>query len=502
MRRRAVRASIVATALLGGLLAVPAGPALGAKGPGTWIWPSTGCNGTLQACIDGAFTGDAVEIDSNATVTQETTISKSLTLRLGSGYHASLEGIFVDNETGSTGITVTLHNLNVAGSVRARLWNGPTNTLTITKVAVVDGVSLGAAIDLDVRTDATVNVSGNSLKAPGSETDGLDFYDGGAPADITFDMVGNRVSARGNTNSGYGINLYANASGTFAAHLYNNSVAATATCGCGGATAIGIDGEGTTSQVYDVVGNSVDRSGYVGIDVFSALTLPGSMSVNLFNNIVTRSSGQNVSVYDAGASPMTLHAGHNNSHGGGSANDFGGHSPGTGNLDVSPRYVDEAHGNLALKASSPVIDAGLVCSPGGVAMQDAAGHARLFGSSVDLGAYEHGAGAPTGVARVGGSAGETLTGTPGADILCGLGGADLLKGKGGNDYLDGGSGKDVIDGGKGSDRLFGGTGDDILCARDGKHGNDHLDGGPGTDKYDTDPGDTRTSVEQAFSCFQ
>ena len=84
----------------------------------------------------------------------------------------------------------------------------------------------------------------------------------------------------------------------------------------------------------------------------------------------------------------------------------------------------------------------MVCSPGGIENLDAAGHGRLSGDGVDLGAFELGAGSPTGVAEVGTSAANSLSGTAGDDILCGMGGGDTLKGNGGADWIDGGTGTD------------------------------------------------------------
>ncbi len=177
-----------------------------------------------------------------------------------------------------------------------------------------------------------------------------------------------------------------------------------------------------------------------------------------------------------------------------------GQSLGHGNRHDNPRYVDRAAGNLKLKSSSPLIDKGVVCSPGGIANLDAAGHGRLDGPRVDMGAYEHGAGTPTGIARVGTNSSNTLDGTSGDDILCGYDGKDTLRGKGGRDYLDGGADADKLVAGSGPDRSYGGSGPDTLCSNDGVHGNDRADGGSGSDDGRTDSGDTRISIEGSASC--
>lgn len=502
MSRRTIRASIATLALLTGLLAMPAGPAL--AGSMTWQWP-TGCGGaaTLQDCIDvHAITGDSVEIDTNTPIAESVTISKSMSLSLAPGFHASLQGIFVGGDSLPGGIDVALHDLRVDGSISARLWSGSSNTLSIANVAVTDSVGVGGDIDLDVRTSSTIAITGNVLRALGSQTDGIQFYDGAAPGDLSVDIIGNQISGRGNTDAGAGIDISANASGSLIANVDNNAILSPATCTCDDADGITVTAVGTAAQTYNVVGNTVDRSGWAGMTIQNEVLGSAITRVNVFNNVVTRSSRWGLYLGETGAHAALVQIGHNDFFHNGDPNQLAGHSAGSGNVSVSPRYVDEKHGNVKLSASSPVVNAGVVCSPGGVAMRDAAGNGRRFGSSVDLGAYERGAAAPTGVALVGDGNGNVLVGTSGDDILCGMGGADLILGNAGKDYLDGGSGKDELFGGAGADLLFGRSGNDMLCTADGKHGNDHLDGGPGTDGYLADPGDIRTSVERTAECKQ
>ena len=53
--------------------------------------------------------------------------------------------------------------------------------------------------------------------------------------------------------------------------------------------------------------------------------------------------------------------------------------------------------------------------------------------------------------RLGGEAGDKLTGYSKGNILAGLYGRDKLSGGSGNDTLDGGNGRDTLEGGSGSD---------------------------------------------------
>ena len=198
---------------------------------------------------------------------------------------------------------------------------------------------------------------------------------------------------------------------------------------------------------------------------------------------------------------MTLDADYNDyfANADGNVNESG-EAFGSHDLALNPKYVDVATGDLRLKASSPLIDAGLVCTPGELGYVDAAAARRLAGASTDMGAFERDAGSANGEAWFGTSGNDSHTGTAGADILCGLGGKDYLDGSDGNDYLDGGGAADTIFGGTGGDRLLGRSGNDLLCAKDGTHGNDAVDGGAGTDKYRADPSDTLSGVEQVGNC--
>ena len=252
--------------------------------------------------------------------------------------------------------------------------------------------------------------------------------------------------------------------------------------------------------MISIVGNTLDRIGSHGISLRNDVTASGHVTLNVFDNVVSHAHGSGLEVNSGVRSTLTFHAGYNDFYANTDPNFLEGRSAGPGNHHKDPRYVNCSKGDLRLRPSSPLIDEGLTCSSGGLANLDASGNGRLSGKSVDMGAYERGAGSPTGVVRLGTSAADTLTGTGGRDILCGFGGKDVLKGLAGADYLDGGSSDDKLTGGSGSDRLLGGSGKDRLCARDGVHGNDVLNGGSSTDSGDRDSGDSESSVEHSTSC--
>jgi Ca2+-binding RTX toxin-like protein len=299
-------------------------------------------------------------------------------------------------------------------------------------------------------------------------------------------------------------------------------------CGCGGEAGISVDAGDTVHAAVNVVGNTVNETnGQHGLNVHTSLTSGGAVAVDAFDNVFVN-VGSGINVKDTDQSADLFRSGFNDRFAVANPDDLEGRSAGPGNLAVKPRFVDGAGGDLRLQPGSPLLDAGVVCSPGGVAGVDAAGMARLAGPSVDMGAYEIGAVAPTGEALVGTSGNDVLTGTDGADILCGSGGADTLNGGDGADYVSGGragdvahggAGRDVVDGGPGPDQLFGDTGADVviggsgpdsisggpgndpcLRSKDRVGGNDHVDGGTGTDGALADPGDHLTNVEHPGAC--
>ena len=100
---------------------------------------------------------------------------------------------------------------------------------------------------------------------------------------------------------------------------------------------------------------------------------------------------------------------------------------------------------------------------------------------------------PTGSRIIQGtSASNQIVGTSGSDCILGRGGDDVIDGREGNDYISGGEGRDTIFAGAGNDRVYGGPGDDTLNAAPGSN---FIEGGPGTDGCFID-----TTRDTALTC--
>jgi hypothetical protein len=458
--------------------------------PVLWVWPSGApCNTTLQACITNAASGDTVLVAQNGHIAESVSITnKSLTLSAQTGFQPTLDAATIQNSSGGATVDVTVSDIGFLHSVVASISQGAGNVLTLDHIsAVSSGADPG--VYAVVYNESTVNVLHSTFTASG-------FYPGievtspvSGPSDLTFNVVGNTVTGHGQADYPTGIYLNATDGGRLEFNVDNNSVwdvgQGTASDSSGG---IYLSARDSGDAHFNVVGNSLHAITTDGIRVSDEQDAPNELSLDLFDNVIAGTTGSAVDVTADEPATFALRGGRNDLVSNGHRPHTLGHSLGT-NLSVAPKFVSPSTGDLALKSSSPLIDEGVTCSPGGVASPDAAGNNRRSRSNVDIGAYEFGAGMP-GLVLLGTSGADTLTGGGGNDILCGYRGDDTLHGRGRNDFLDGG---------KDDDRHFGGPGDDVLCANDGS-GGDHLNGGTGTDVFRADPGDVTTSVERLGTC--
>ncbi len=481
-----------------------------------WVFPG-GCRSqadvSLQECINDANSGDGIGIETNTPVVENVTIqNKSLSLIAGSGFHPTITGDTTLTATGGT-VVMDIGGITFGGQVSVNLSGGTGHTVSVHNVTInetgADGLINPIALQVDAAVPSSVTVTHSVISNTADFGSGVSLAATNGSGQVAFRFVGDQVTAHGSTRSGGGLGACAcGTGGTVTVAVYNNAFwdlhcnmclfrgAAPATIGLATST-------DPVQLTADVVGNTINDTGFRALSAADAVTPGGSLGVFAYNNVFSHVAGSAITLdSSASASPLTLsfNAGRNDFYAIGLADHLEGRSLGSGNLSLAPGYVNPSSGNLQLRAASPLINKGIVCSPGGVADPDAAGRHRLQGPTVDLGAYERGATAPTGVVLVGTAGPDALTGTSGADIICGMGGNDTISGLGGNDYLDGGGGNDSIIGGPGADRLNGGPGNDTLCAKDGVVGNDTLNGGSGTDGYRADPGDHLSGVEHKVTC--
>lgn len=497
MRTVRVTALLLCSMLASALAPVPAA----AGGPITWTWPNGTCSGTLQQCVTNASSEDTIEISTNAVVDERPTWQdKSLTLRAGPGFTPTIgKGLAFAATTGTR--TVVIRGLRFEGEVDLLLQGGTGHQVDVRNITirVKTGGAANHGLYIPAGVPATISVRQVTIVNPRNQGGGLLFDGSNDTGTVRFSLIGSRISGRGNAGSGPGIGLYARGDGgTVEVDVHNTVVHDVARCDCGGAVGVELLGGATAQARFRLVGLTIDRSATAGLSIDDRMDAGGHMAVWVFNSIISRSAEAGVVIGALVDATLDVRAGYNAYHANG-PNRLAGRSLGAHNVVAAPRYVDPAAGNLRLRADSPLIDRGQVCSRGRLANPDADGHDRVAGRSIDMGAYERGGAAVPGEIRLSGDGPSLMIGTPGRDIMCGYGGDDELEGAGGPDFLDGGPGGDFLAAGTGRDRLFGGRGPDTLCAIDGA-GDDRVDGGPDSDRFGVDPGDQRTAVEVKATC--
>jgi Ca2+-binding RTX toxin-like protein len=297
--------------------------------------------------------------------------------------------------------------------------------------------------------------------------------------------------------------------------IYSNLVYGVAGCNCGGAAGIEISGDAADGTV-NVVGNTSDDAQFAssGLEVNDGD--PGSLTVNIFDNIISNASEAVVDLPSIADPGLTITHDFNDAYDPGDPADYGDYPPGPNSDAEDPLFVNAAAADYRLQSGSPQKQQGLVCPPGGQSATDLAGNDRVErvlgqGAFVTPGAFGFASSPPEGSLFLGSELADDLDGGAVSEVFCTYGGDDTVTGGGGgdvvfgglggdevggdagDDYIYGEAGQDVIDGGTGSDYLSGGDDFDVIEAHDGIEGNDVLDGGGGVDSCNPDPSDLFTN---------
>ncbi|HEY6567982.1 MAG TPA: hypothetical protein VI341_10740 [Actinomycetota bacterium] len=482
-------ALLTSAALAFGTVLVGSAPVAFAGTP-VVTYPGTCATASLQDCIDASAPGLTIRLRQDV-IDEYVFIDRSLTLEPAAGFDPVLAGIAIADGMLDPSVGVTIRDIRISSGIDATFSAGSGHSVTIERVEVGKDSPSASGISLSTSVLASLTVERSYIRTVVYQGNNITFVTDHTTGTARFRAVGNVITQHGGDDSSSGIEVSLDGTGTTRADILNNSIWDVARANAGGASGLFIYPSDTTRSDINIVGNTVDTVFTGGMELRNNVQSPGTVSMDLFDNIFSHAGLRSgIELDSENPATFTFRGGYNDSFANVGPDQYQGNPKGPGSVNVNPRFVDRANGNLRLKQSSPLIAEGLTCSPGGVANLDAAGRGRLRGASVDIGAFERGAGAPTGVAKVGTGSANQLTGTNGDDILCGFGGDDDLSGRGGEDYIDDGPGRDL---------LFGQAGDDTLCANDGA-GRDRLVGGPGTDGYRADPGDDLASVERRASC--
>jgi hypothetical protein len=272
---------------------------------------------------------------------------------------------------------------------------GGGHVFTVDDVTVTPGntPSVGA-LNIEVSVPATFVVTNSRFDIGGTRsTDGIFLFANQPSGLVTFSAIGNRISGHANPDGSSGIEIGMAGSGTTRVNLLNDAIWDVGGCNCGGSAGIFISAQDKVNAVVNIVGASIHHPRANGLNVRSDLT-GGRVSLDVFNSVFSQAFGSAISLDSSSLALLKLRAGHNDFYRNGFPNRLEGRLLGTGNLAVNPGYVNSGGGDLRLRRGSPLIDKGIKCPPGGIANPDAAGHNRLAGAGVDIGAYEFGAGTP------------------------------------------------------------------------------------------------------------
>lgn len=380
-------------------------------------WPSAGCAGTLQACIDAAAVGEVVEIATDGPIDETPQIDdKSLTLRAAPGFtpvFLSPNSVFAFG--GAAAATIVVEGLTIANGRFLGVQGGAgAFDVTFRNNVILDTYSYGSAVEIysgntqppygpvffDVsdnqitvdgfsagdqvgaisvgsfESDGSGRISGNVIVQTGESTQNavIGAYNGIHA--LTVDILANDIGGQGFNN---GISLFQFApGGAFTARVIDNLVRGGQINVAGQPGGIGLNvsqGDGTFTVVNNTIANGED-----GILVGGRSDLGATISGVLANNIVAGNTNVGISVETGFEATFTND--HNLVFGNGSEDFIAG--PGT--LFADPRFVGA--NDFHLQLSSPARNAGNSAQVPGDITGDLDGLARIQGTAVDIGAYE------------------------------------------------------------------------------------------------------------------
>jgi len=380
-------------------------------------WPSAGCPGTLQACIDAAAPGEVIEIATDGPIAESPQIDdKSLTLRPAPGFapvFASPNSIFVFG--GDLAATNVVEGMTIANGRLVAVQGGEgTFDVTFRNNVILDTFSFGTAIEVrsgntqppygpvffDVsdnqvtvdgfsagdqigaisvgsfESDASGRIAGNVIVQTGESTQNAVIGAYCGSHQLTVDILGNDIGGQGFNN---GISIFQFApGGSITARVINNLVRGGQIDVAGQPGGIGLnvsEGDG----IFTVVNNTI-ANGESGILASARTDLGGTLSGVLANNIVAGHSDIGIAIDSEIAGTF---ANQDNLLFDNGVNFF---TPGPGTVSSDPRFF--GFGDFHLLPDSPAVNAGDDARVPADITEDLEGLPRIQNGNVDLGALE------------------------------------------------------------------------------------------------------------------
>lgn len=353
------------------------------------------CDTTLQACIDGAASGDVIEIATDTPIPGNLTIGKSLTLRPAAGFAPTL-GVGATLQAvnfGNLGASASNETLVIEGlrfvqtQVRGLVSQGSGHSIVIrdNDFSLEIDHNNTPSVEIDARVPLAGVVAGNRITSIGQGVRMTAITAAGAAVDYTVER--NRITTSLPEESNIGIDFDLRGAGTYLVRAFSNVVWGVGGCNCGGNAGIRVDVSNAPVLVASLTNNTVHDTQTASAFELLVRDAGADVTFNLFNNIASLADGSGFDLGNPEGATVTLAADANDSVANGEPDDFLGLPAGTV-LVVNPVYVDAASGDLRPQPWSPVINAGVDAPAGGNSAFDADGAARILGPQIDLGAFE------------------------------------------------------------------------------------------------------------------
>ena len=485
------------------------------------------CDAKLQRCIDKSPKGTKIRIAKNGAIKEELKIKKSVSLQPAGGFSpvigsGSDERDLIVEQAGSRKLKVTLAGIEFRNvQIIVNLEEGGSGHRFVLQDSTLDnplGTSNGVSgVDVSALKPGRIAILNNELATKGSPIN-IEAEPASGELDVT--IANNRVTtsdvpAGVDTNdSATGIDVDVGGAGQADVDIYSNLVYGVAGCNCGGAAGVDIGGDSANGTV-NVVGNTIDDAQFASSGLEVGDDDPGSLTVNIFDNIISNASQDVVDFPDADPG-LTITHDYNDVYDPGDPPDYDDYPPGPYTDAEDPLFVDAAGADYHLQSGSPQKQQGLVCPPGGQSATDLDGNDRVEripgqGAVITPGAFGFSRPRRRGLFSSAQSLRTTSTVEQQAKCFARTPAMTSLRAAGvatscpedwaetrseetrGTTIIYGEAGQDEIDGGIGSDYLSGGDDFDVIEAHDGVEGNDVLDGGGGVDSCNPDPSDLFTN---------
>ncbi|MFO1519216.1 MAG: DUF11 domain-containing protein [bacterium] len=366
---------------------------------------SAPCNSTLQACIDGANSGDTIQIITTSRIDEDIQISKTLRLESASGVTALIgqtdptqPRTIQINDAGPGGgsVDIQLDGINFnAAKIVVNFSNDTDHRFSLTHSNLYNkqsGNSSTGALELNIQTPSTLTVQKNTFTTTWNDILVLGFLNSGS---ANVDISENIITASDNTQSYSGINLDLRNGGSINAGVYNNIIYTTGGCGCGASSDLIVSTINQVNATVDIVNNTIDDS-ITGASNGIYIPTPTGTSqllVNILNNVITQTErGLDL---PALSPQLTINNDFNHFFKN-KIEDFGGYPNGPNTTlnasDIDPLYTDALNRNYLPQSGSPLIDKGTNTPPNGLPTIDITGKNRIINGTVDIGAFESGQG--------------------------------------------------------------------------------------------------------------